>query len=58
MGVIICIIVQGPLFYEHVHVIDENIEQKRAQDGALGQGIHLLFVLAILTLNSGQMLWV
>ena len=25
-GVIICIIVQGTLFYEHVHIIDENIK--------------------------------
>ena len=34
--VIICVIAQGMLFYEHVHVIDEHIEEKRAQDGALG----------------------
>ena len=37
-GVIICVIVQGTLFCEHVHVIDGNIEQQRSQDGAGGGG--------------------
>ena len=58
-GVIICVIVQGSLSYEHVHVIDENIEQQRVQDGALGHSLWQgdPFTPCISNLNSLLTIW-
>ena len=52
-GVIICIIVQGTLFYEHVHVIDENIKLKgprmEPRGNPFDRGIHFLLALPNVT---------